>query len=122
MARGFFGPPRHPAIETRTPQWATPKVLHGYSVFSFPSSSAQVPAGVSLTVPACPAFCALAKPWLSILGLGPGELAPRTRVLLGPRVSPCTGDPAADCLKHLAGQARGPSAVFDGGRNAGRAQ
>ncbi|XP_051014388.1 elongin BC and Polycomb repressive complex 2-associated protein [Acomys russatus] len=49
------------------------------------------------------AFCALAKPRPSALGLGPGELAPQTPVLLGPRASPCTGGPVADCLKHLGG-------------------
>ncbi|XP_028610982.1 elongin BC and Polycomb repressive complex 2-associated protein [Grammomys surdaster] len=57
------------------------------------------------------AFCALAKPRPSSLDLGPGELAPRTPVLLGPRASPCTGGWAADGLKHLGGQAGRPGDV-----------
>uniref|UniRef100_A0A8C5LCA4 Elongin BC and polycomb repressive complex 2 associated protein n=1 Tax=Jaculus jaculus TaxID=51337 RepID=A0A8C5LCA4_JACJA len=51
------------------------------------------------------AFCALAKPRASALGPGPGELAPRGPVLLGPRASPCTGGWAPDGPKHLGGQA-----------------
>ncbi|KAF6093586.1 elongin BC and polycomb repressive complex 2 associated protein [Phyllostomus discolor] len=51
------------------------------------------------------AFCALAKPRASSLGLGPGEPAPRAPLLLGPRASLCTGGWAPDGLKHLAGQA-----------------
>ncbi|XP_045839795.1 elongin BC and Polycomb repressive complex 2-associated protein [Meles meles] len=51
------------------------------------------------------AFCALAKPRASSLGLGSGELAPRPPVLLGPRAPLCTGGWAADGLKHLAGPA-----------------
>nr|XP_019596259.1 PREDICTED: uncharacterized protein C17orf96 homolog [Rhinolophus sinicus] len=51
------------------------------------------------------AFCALAKPRASSLGLGPGEPAPRAPVLLGPRAPPCTGGWAPDGLKHLTGQA-----------------
>lgn len=57
------------------------------------------------------AFCALAKPRPSALGLGPGELAPRTPVLLGSRASACTGG-----LKHLGGQARRPSDVSPAAR------
>ncbi|XP_036124307.1 elongin BC and Polycomb repressive complex 2-associated protein [Molossus molossus] len=51
------------------------------------------------------AFCALAKPRASSLGLGPGEPAPRAPLLLGPRDPLCTGGRAPDGLKHLAGQA-----------------
>ncbi|XP_037348375.1 elongin BC and Polycomb repressive complex 2-associated protein [Talpa occidentalis] len=60
------------------------------------------------------AFCALAKPRASALGLGPGEPASRAPLLLGPRASLCTGAWAADGLKHLAGQAgrsSGPDAA-----------
>uniref|UniRef100_A0A8C6QW37 Elongin BC and polycomb repressive complex 2 associated protein n=1 Tax=Nannospalax galili TaxID=1026970 RepID=A0A8C6QW37_NANGA len=48
------------------------------------------------------AFCALAKPRASALGLGSG-------VQLGSRASPCTGGWAADGLRHLGGQAGRPS-------------
>ena len=51
------------------------------------------------------AFCALAKPRASSLGLGPGEPAPRAPLLLGPHAPLCTGGWAPDGLKHLAGQA-----------------
>ncbi|XP_004467437.1 elongin BC and Polycomb repressive complex 2-associated protein [Dasypus novemcinctus] len=54
------------------------------------------------------AFCALAKPRAPPLGLGPGELAPRPPVLLGPHDPRCTGGWTPDGLKHLGGQA-GPS-------------
>ncbi|XP_069337418.1 elongin BC and Polycomb repressive complex 2-associated protein [Eulemur rufifrons] len=54
------------------------------------------------------AFYALAKPRASSLDLGPGELAARAPVLLGPRAPLCTGGRAPDGLKHLGGQA-GPS-------------
>lgn len=51
------------------------------------------------------AFCALAKPRASSLGLGAGEPAPRAPVLLGPRDPPRAGARAADGLKPRAGQA-----------------
>ncbi|KAM5150066.1 elongin BC and Polycomb repressive complex 2-associated protein [Callospermophilus lateralis] len=51
------------------------------------------------------AFCALAKPRASSLGLGPGELAPRAPVVRGPRASLCTGGWAPDGLKYLGAQA-----------------
>ncbi|XP_060059584.1 elongin BC and Polycomb repressive complex 2-associated protein [Erinaceus europaeus] len=56
------------------------------------------------------AFCALAKPRASSLGLGPAELAPRPPGLPGPHAPLCTGARAPDGLKHLAGpRACGPS-------------
>ncbi|XP_062965243.1 elongin BC and Polycomb repressive complex 2-associated protein [Cynocephalus volans] len=48
------------------------------------------------------AFCALAKPRAS--SLGPGELAPRAPVLLGPCAPLCTGGWGPDGLKHLGGR------------------
>ncbi|XP_003786739.1 elongin BC and Polycomb repressive complex 2-associated protein [Otolemur garnettii] len=54
------------------------------------------------------AFCALAKPRASSLGLGPGEVEARGPVLLGPRAPLCTGGWAPDGLKRIEGQV-GPS-------------
>ncbi|XP_014438706.1 elongin BC and Polycomb repressive complex 2-associated protein [Tupaia chinensis] len=51
------------------------------------------------------AFCALAKPRASSLGLGPGEPPPRAPVLLGPCAPLRTAGWAPDGLKHLGGQA-----------------
>lgn len=51
------------------------------------------------------AFCALAKPRASSLGLGPGEPAPRAPLPLGPRAPPRPGRRAPEGLRPLAGQA-----------------
>ncbi|KAK1330980.1 hypothetical protein QTO34_008925 [Cnephaeus nilssonii] len=51
------------------------------------------------------AFCALAKPRASSLGLGPGEPAPRAPLPLGPRAPLRPGSRAPEGLRHLAGQA-----------------
>ncbi|XP_036263573.1 elongin BC and Polycomb repressive complex 2-associated protein [Pipistrellus kuhlii] len=56
------------------------------------------------------AFCALAKPRASLLGLGPGEPAPRAPLPLGPRASPRPGRRAPEGLSTPAGQAGRPGA------------
>lgn len=122
LACGLFGQPGHPAPGIGVPAEGNPpggsmETLCPAPRLAVPASPRGSPCsptprklrrGTQEFSPLCLralAFCALAKPKASSLGLGPGELAPRAPVLLGPRFPPCTGGWVPDGLKHLAGQA-----------------